>query len=54
METQLENLKEMFNKELGDLGIKMNRTVSEMTNTQEGTNSRLTEAEKQVRWKTER
>ena len=44
METQIENLKEMFNKELEDLKSKMNSAIAEMKNNLEGTNSRLTEA----------
>ena len=38
----------MFNKELEDFKSKMNSTISEMKNTQERTNSRLTEAEEQI------
>jgi len=30
MEAQIENLKEMFNKELDDLKSKMNSTISKM------------------------
>ena len=44
METQIGNLKEMFNKELEDLNSKINSTICEMKNILEGTNSR-TEAE---------
>ena len=44
METEMENLKETFNKELEDLKSKANSTIAEMKNNQ-GTNSRLTEAE---------
>ena len=45
METQKENLKEMFNKELEDVKTKMNSAIAEMKTSQEGTNSRLMEAE---------
>ena len=45
METQIKNLKEMFNKELEDLKSKMNSAIAEMKNNLEGTNSRLMEAE---------
>ena len=48
MEIQIKNLKEMFNKELEDFKSKMNSTIAEMKNTQERTNSRLTEAEEQI------
>ena len=43
----MENLKEMFNRELEDLKSKMNSTISEIKkNTLEATNHRLMEAEK--------
>ena len=45
MEPQIENLKEMFNKEPEDLKNKMNGIISEMKNTLRGTNGRLTDAE---------
>ena len=48
METQTEKLQEMFNKELEDLEnrqIKMNNTISEIKNTLEEINSRITEEE---------
>ena len=48
METQMENLKEMSNKELEDLKSKMNSTISEMNNTLEGTSSRLMEAQERL------
>ena len=41
METQIENLKEVFNKELQDLRSKMNSAIAERKNNLEGTNSRL-------------
>ena len=47
-EAQIEELHEMFNKELGDLKskpTKMNNTISEMKSTLEGINSRITETE---------
>ena len=47
METQIGNLKEMFNKELEDLNSKINSTICEMKNILEGTNSR-TEAEEWI------
>lgn len=36
MEIHIENLKEMFSKELEDLKSEMNSTISEMKNTVEG------------------
>ena len=48
METQIENLKEMFCKELEDLKSKMNSAIAEMKNNLEGTNRRLTEAEERI------
>ena len=50
METQIENLKEMFNKDLEDLKSKMNSTTAEIlkNNNLEGTNSRLTNAEERT------
>ena len=51
METQIEKLWEMFNKELEDLKnnqTKMDSTISEIKNTLEGINSRITEAEEQI------
>ena len=48
MEIQMENLKEMFNKELEDLKTKMNGAIAEMKNNLEGTGSSLTEAEKRI------
>ena len=47
MDTQIKNLKKMFNKEVEDLK-KTNSTISEMKNTLEGTNSRLVEAEEYI------
>ena len=51
METQIEKLQEVFNKELENLKNKqteMNSTISEMKNTLEGINSRITEAEEWI------
>ena len=48
METQMENLKEMFNKQLEDLKSKMNSAIAEMKNNLEGTNSRLTQVEERI------
>ena len=52
METQIEKLLEMFNKELEDLKnkqTKMDSTISEMQNTLEGINSRIMEAEERIK-----
>ena len=49
MKTQIENLKEMYNKELEDLKSKMNSAMARMKNNLEGTNSRLMEAEERIR-----
>ena len=38
----------MFNKELEDFKSKMNSTIAEMKNNQEGTNIRLMEAEERI------
>ena len=46
METQIENLKEMFNRELEDLKSKMKSAMAEMKSNLEGTSS--TEAEEQI------
>ena len=48
METQIENLKKMFNKELEDLKSKMYSAIAEMKNTLKGTSSRLMEAEERI------
>ena len=48
METQMENLKEMFNKDLEDLKRKMKSSTVEMKSNLEGTNNRLLEAEGQI------
>ena len=48
METQIKKIQEMFNKQLEDLKNKQtekNNTISEMKNTLEGINRRITEAE---------
>ena len=41
METQIENLREMFNKELKDLKNKMNNATAEIKNNLEGINSKV-------------
>ena len=48
MVTQIENLKEMFNKELEDLKSKMNSTISEMKNALQQTHNSLMEAEERI------
>ena len=48
METRIEKIQEMFNKDLEELKNKqteMNNTITEMNNTPEGINNRITEAE---------
>ena len=48
METQMEKLKEVFDKELEDLKskqTKMDSTISEMKNIQDGIDGRIKEAE---------
>ena len=44
-EMRIDNLKEIFNKELEDLKSKMNRPRAKMKNTLEENNSKLMEAE---------
>ena len=51
METKIEKVQEMFNKDLEELKNKqteMNNTITEMKTTLEGINSRITEAEKWI------
>ena len=51
MEAWIENIPEMFNKdieELNDRKTVMNNTVTEKKNTLEGINSRITEAEEWI------
>ena len=51
METRMEKMQEMFNKDLEELKNKqteMNNTVIEMKNTLEGINGRITEAEERI------
>ena len=48
METQIENLKEMLNKELKDLNSKMNSEIIAIKNNLDGTNSRLMGAEERI------
>ena len=48
MEAWIENIQEMFNKDLEEFKNKktdMNNTITEMKNTLEGLNNRITEAE---------
>lgn len=49
MKTQTKKIQEMCNKELEDLKNKqMNNVMTEMKNTLEGINSRVTKAEEQI------
>ena len=51
LEAGTEKIQEMFNKNLNELKTKysaMNNTITEIKNTLEGTNSKLSEAEKQT------
>ena len=50
IEAQTEKILEMFNEELEDLKNKqgLNKTITEMKNTQEGMNSKITEAEEWI------
>ena len=51
MESQIEKIQEMFNKDLEELKNKqteMNNTITEMKNTLEGINNRITEAEERI------
>ena len=48
MEAKIENMQEMFNKDLEELQTEMNNTIAEMKSTLQGINSRITEAEEQV------
>ena len=51
METKIEKMQEMFNKDLEELKNKqteMTNTITEMKTTLEGSNSRITEAEEQI------
>ena len=48
METRIEKIQEMFNKDLEELQneqTEMNNTITEVKNTLEGINNRMTEAE---------
>ena len=45
LETRIEKMQEMFNKDLEEIKksqVKMNNAISEIKNTLEGTNSRIT------------
>ena len=46
MEAKIEKMQEMFNKDLEELKKEMYNTITEMKNTLEGINSRITEAER--------
>ena len=49
-------MEEMFNKDLKEIRKSqsiMNYAITEIKNTLEGTNNRITEAEDKVRWKIE-
>ena len=49
MEVQIKEMKEMFNKDLEELkNREMNNTITEMKNTLEGINSKITEAEEWI------
>ena len=51
METKIEKMQEMFNKDLEELKNKqteMNNTICEMKNTLEGINSRITETKERI------
>ena len=51
LETRIEKMKEMFNKDLEEIKKSqsiMNNAVTEIKNTLEGTNSRITEAEDRI------
>ena len=54
LQTRMEKMQEMFNKDLEEIKSQyiMNNAITEIKNTLEGTNSRLTESEDRiVRWK---
>ena len=51
MESKIERMQEMFNKDLEELKntqTQMNNTITEMKHTLQGINSRITEAEEQI------
>ena len=51
LETSIENMQEMFNKDLEEIKNNqsiMNNSITENKNTLEGTNSRITEAEERI------
>ena len=51
MEANIENMQEMYNKDLEELKnkqIEMNNTITEMKTTLEGIDSRITEAQEQI------
>ena len=51
MEAKIEKMQEIFNKDLEELKkqAEMNNTITEMKNTLEGINSRITEAEEWIK-----
>ena len=51
LETRIEQMQEMFNKDLEEIKKRqsiINNTITEMKNALEGTNSRITEAEERI------
>ena len=51
LETKMEKMQEMFNKDLQELKksqLKINNAINEITHTLEGTNSRITETEDRI------
>ena len=51
LETRIEKMQEMFNKDLEEIKERqliMNNAITEIKNTLEGTNSRITEAEERM------
>ena len=51
LETRIEKMQEMFNKDLEEIKkswSKLNNTITEIKSTLEGTNSRITEAEARI------
>ena len=55
LETRIEKMQGMFNKDLEEIKNQsiMNNEITEIKNTLEGTNNRITEAEDKVRCKIE-
>ena len=51
LETNIEKMQEMFNKDLEEIKkrqLKMNKAINELKNTLEGTKSRIMEAEDRI------